>query len=459
MTVVHRGRELIILDHEDWLNTQLSKVFQSSNILSHHIYGSDGGETPWKEMLSTYFAVYTPFLMDQQAEKAAQNLEAEHGLGALQEIQQPKRKKQKTAQNMDGNEFEEEDLLICRTLEMLKKIPEFQSHFSLKVTPDHYRLNNRTLRESRHRFLDESRNEVPLNTCGFSKKPHINEIDAEKYLIPADCQYICDKVENLREHIHETFDLIVMDPPWYNGYVKRRNKSQGKHAGESGLLVVWCTNNHKMIHQFRECLQHWGLDLVATWYWLKVTKAGDPVTKVQGNHGKRPYERILFARRKHGVNCRRKVKNNVGKIHQNSESSVHRSEDCNQVCVEHMNFSSHDNQVPTQVDCASDYKEILEHSKIDSKVQEESLCSKKGTYSNVCCGEVENASDQVIPDELVLVSVPSGIHSHKPPLYECIKPYLSNEPRCLELFARYLQPGWTSVGLEVLRLQHLSFII
>ncbi|KAG8197170.1 hypothetical protein JTE90_011329 [Oedothorax gibbosus] len=54
----------------------------------------------------------------------------------------------------------------------------------------------------------------------------------------------------------------------------------------------------------------------------------------------------------------------------------------------------------------------------------------------------------------IIVSVPSSIHSHKPPLDEILKPYISENPNCLELFARYLLPGWTSLGNEVLKLQN-----
>lgn len=39
---------------------------------------------------------------------------------------------------------------------------------------------------------------------------------------------------------------------------------------------------------------------------------------------------------------------------------------------------------------------------------------------------------------------------------EVIKEYLPKDPKCLEIFARYLLPGWTSWGLEVLKFQHLS---
>lgn len=101
----------------------------------------------------------------------------------------------------------------------------------------------------------------------------------------------------------------------------------------------------------------------------KVTRSGEPVTPLtDAAHGKRPYERILLARR--------------------------RTQQCNNI---------------------------------------------------------------EIPDGLVLCSIPSGIHSHKPPLTDTLKGYVPPHPNCLEIFARSLVPGWTSYGLEVLKLQH-SFL-
>uniref|UniRef100_A0A6P4EXG7 Uncharacterized protein LOC108043548 n=1 Tax=Drosophila rhopaloa TaxID=1041015 RepID=A0A6P4EXG7_DRORH len=57
----------------------------------------------------------------------------------------------------------------------------------------------------------------------------------------------------------------------------------------------------------------------------------------------------------------------------------------------------------------------------------------------------------------LLLSVPSIVHSHKPPLLSWLRDYMQleddqMEPKCLELFARYLQPNFTSIGLEVLKL-------
>lgn len=40
---------------------------------------------------------------------------------------------------------------------------------------------------------------------------------------------------------------------------------------------------------------------------------------------------------------------------------------------------------------------------------------------------------------------------------DVLKPYIRPEAECLELFARNLQPGWTSWGNEVLKFQHISY--
>ncbi|XP_056679736.1 N(6)-adenine-specific methyltransferase METTL4 isoform X1 [Monodelphis domestica] len=64
-----------------------------------------------------------------------------------------------------------------------------------------------------------------------------------------------------------------------------------------------------------------------------------------------------------------------------------------------------------------------------------------------------------IPDHKLIVSVPCTLHSHKPPLTEVLKDYIVPDAKCLELFARNLQPGWTSWGNEVLKFQHVDYFI
>ncbi|NXU87250.1 METL4 protein, partial [Xiphorhynchus elegans] len=78
-------------------------------------------------------------------------------------------------------------------------------------------------------------------------------------------------------------------------------------------------------------------------------------------------------------------------------------------------------------------------------------------------GDVEEAlsrkSEGVlpIPEHKLIVSIPCTLHSHKPPLTAVLAEFLKPDVECLELFARNLQPGWTSWGNEVLKFQHTDY--
>ncbi|CAO1410310.1 unnamed protein product [Diamesa hyperborea] len=61
---------------------------------------------------------------------------------------------------------------------------------------------------------------------------------------------------------------------------------------------------------------------------------------------------------------------------------------------------------------------------------------------------------QEVPKDLLIFSNPSSIHSHKPPLIELFKKHLPTSPKFLEIFARSLYTNFTSIGLEVLKLQN-----
>ena len=69
-------------------------------------------------------------------------------------------------------------------------------------------------------------------------------------------------------------------------------------------------------------------------------------------------------------------------------------------------------------------------------------------------------------DPKILISIPSSIHSHKPPLLEVLWPFIQQEEGCsrsnhnyCELFARYSLPGFTSFGNEVFKLMHGSLYV
>ncbi|NXT50131.1 METL4 protein, partial [Pluvianellus socialis] len=62
-----------------------------------------------------------------------------------------------------------------------------------------------------------------------------------------------------------------------------------------------------------------------------------------------------------------------------------------------------------------------------------------------------------IPEHKLIVSIPCSLHSHKPPLSAVLAEFIRPDVECLELFARNLQPGWTSWGNEVLKFQHIDY--
>lgn len=80
-----------------------------------------------------------------------------------------------------------------------------------------------------------------------------------------------------------------------------------------------------------------------------------------------------------------------------------------------------------------------------------------GRFSSTA-DKLEGSSQSIsIEDHRLIVSIPSSLHSQKPCLSEVLKPYIRPSANCLELFARNLNPGWTSWGNEVLKFQHASY--
>ncbi|XP_070784535.1 N(6)-adenine-specific methyltransferase METTL4 [Enoplosus armatus] len=212
----------------------------------------------------------------------------------------------------------------------------------------------------------------------------------EEYVIPPHTAFLLSDFTRIQPLVHygRRFDLIVMDPPWENKSVKRSRRysslpsSQLKRlpipllASPNCLVVTWVTNRPSHLRFIRdELYPHWGVEVVAKWFWVKVTTSGQFVFPLDSHH-KKPYEVLVLGRYRSSAD--------------NSTSSSETSE------------------VPVE-------------------------------------------------DQRLIVSVPSALHSQKPSLSEVLKPYVGAEAKCLELFARCLQPGWTSWGNEVLKFQHTSY--
>ncbi|XP_030611808.1 methyltransferase-like protein 4 [Archocentrus centrarchus] len=212
----------------------------------------------------------------------------------------------------------------------------------------------------------------------------------EEYVIPPRTAFLLSDFTRIQPLIHygTRFDLIVMDPPWENKSVKRSRRysslpsSQLKQlplpllASPNCLVVTWVTNRPSHVRFVcDELFPHWGVEVVAKWFWVKVTTSGQFVFPLDSPH-KKPYEMLV-----------------LGRYRYSADTSASPSE----------------------------------------------------------------SSGVPVEDHRLIVSVPSALHSQKPFLSEVLKPYIGSEAKCLELFARNLQPGWTSWGNEVLKFQHVSF--
>ncbi|KAG0271624.1 Methyltransferase-like protein 4 [Linnemannia exigua] len=146
-----------------------------------------------------------------------------------------------------------------------------------------------------------------------------------RYLIPPHSAFVASdfgSIHGLKAMAKQRggFNVIVMDPPWQNASVDRMghygtfdlyelfkipipdllspNTNSGEQSQGGGVVAVWITNRAKIRKVVVEKLfPAWGLELVAHWYWLKVTTQGEPVLSLDSKH-RRPYEGILIGRRK-----------------------------------------------------------------------------------------------------------------------------------------------------------------
>ncbi|ELR57869.1 Methyltransferase-like protein 4 [Bos mutus] len=228
------------------------------------------------------------------------------------------------------------------------------------------------------------------NTSGFTK---IITLMGQKYLLPPKSSFLLSDISCMHPLLNckKTYDVIVIDPPWQNKSVKRSNRYSylsplqikqipvPKLAAPSCLVVTWVTNRQKHLRFVKEELYpSWSVEVVAEWYWVKITSSGEFVFPLDSPH-KKPYEGLI-----------------LGRVREKAALLLSRN---------------------------ADVKELP------------------------------------IPDHKLIVSVPCTLHSHKPPLAEVLKDYIKPEGECLELFARNLQPGWTSWGNEVLKFQHMDYFV
>lgn len=118
----------------------------------------------------------------------------------------------------------------------------------------------------------------------------LTKINQQYILIPPNCKFINNSIDQFDRYCsNDWYDFIVMDPPWWNKYIRRVKKVKTSHGypmiyqqdilnisleeviKPNSLVAIWCTNapSHS---QFivDQLLPKWNLKLLSIWYWIKV---------------------------------------------------------------------------------------------------------------------------------------------------------------------------------------------
>lgn len=126
-------------------------------------------------------------------------------------------------------------------------------------------------------------------TGGNGAQPIITNITGNKYLFPSNCRFYSKDVYDIKQYLPvERFNFIVLDPPWWNKFVRRKKRKIGQGYQmiysddlinipidsllyNNGLIAVWCTNSqHHMNSLLNNVFIKWNVKFVAKLFWLKV---------------------------------------------------------------------------------------------------------------------------------------------------------------------------------------------
>lgn len=80
--------------------------------------------------------------------------------------------------------------------------------------------NNNCARDASIKFYE--RTSVLKTFYGQNQNPNLHI--ANGYVFPPKCQFYCDDVRNMKKLGDEKYDIILLDPPWINKYIRRKKK-------------------------------------------------------------------------------------------------------------------------------------------------------------------------------------------------------------------------------------------
>lgn len=127
--------------------------------------------------------------------------------------------------------------------------------------------------------------------CGGNGAEQIvTDVQGNKLLFPSNCKFYCKDINDINQYLSDKkYNFIVLDPPWWNKFV-RRKKKRTEHGYkmmysndlknipvedlllDSGLVAIWCTNSQQhMDVLLNEVFSKWNVKYLAKLFWLKVS--------------------------------------------------------------------------------------------------------------------------------------------------------------------------------------------
>lgn len=130
--------------------------------------------------------------------------------------------------------------IIQSALKELVEIAQNRGYFSFKPTNVHYEENNSLARSTSELYNGESfASEINFSGGNSSTSPIVVKTFERDYVIPPLCSFVCCDIGNINTELSgKTFDFILLDPPWWNKFIRRKKaKCSGKGLVFSGKLI------------------------------------------------------------------------------------------------------------------------------------------------------------------------------------------------------------------------------
>jgi hypothetical protein len=100
-------------------------------------------------------------------------------------------------------------------------------HFSYMPTSSDRESNNRAARDKAQSFYFGCPASPLLRLHGENSLSQglVTQVNSDRYLVPAECKffsYDVNEIEHRLDRLSRPFDLLLLDPPWWNKYIRRK---------------------------------------------------------------------------------------------------------------------------------------------------------------------------------------------------------------------------------------------